>query len=370
MTSPLDPQLRTDKHSSRRTLLLAGCILTLAASPTIAQVGIGGGNYDPRDPEEDPLLLPERRPTQPAATPTTPQPTVQPEPVRGAPALLPSSDVGRPVPGGLLAEGSFLAGALGRPVQGRTGAWYFIFEPDQRGPGGVSLPAMVLMPGPNLASLERAAGRLADSDRLRVTGQVFVYAGLNYVMLMAPPIIETEQSKQPEQPAPTPPAASQPGTQADAPAVTPAPASAEPAQPPADEPSIQQIIEQLDRAVGSSRRVELPPGTRAEAAASDSPPATGLVPGGYLAARRGRLVRGSEGAPMLALDSGASGRTESPMILLPSQNLARMEAVAAAQGDRATFTVSGDVFVFKGQNYLLPRLFIVNRPTDLIASGQ
>ncbi|MBX3385112.1 MAG: hypothetical protein KF768_00925 [Phycisphaeraceae bacterium] len=357
--------------------IIAVITLLFIGTSVQAQIGIGGGSVDPHAPEQDPILQPERRPGGvPGSSPAPAQPTMQPEPVRGAPVPTPSVDTGRPIGGGMLAEGSFVAGALGIPAQGKSGAWYFIFESDQRGPGGISLPAMVIMPGPNLAALERMSGRLTDSDRLRVTGQVFVYSGLNYLMLMAPPIMEISRSAEPASvpaspPAPKPEPTPAPGEPA--PAGDIAAETRGPTRPTQDEPTIQQIIEQLDRRVGSSRRVELPPGGgRAETNGADGSPGLSapLVPGGFLAARRGRLVRSADGASLFVLDSGHTGRTESPMVLMPSQNLARMESIAAAQGERVTFTVSGDVVVFRGQNHLLPRLFVVNRPTDLVISGQ
>lgn len=362
--------------STRAVRRLALGMVTALWCGSAAWGQVGVGNSDPLAPEEEPVLRPEtppeRSPTEPAA-----RPTLEPEPVRGPTAPLPSQDVGRGMPGGLLAEGSFVAGALGRPAEGKSGAWYFVFDSGQRGPGGVALPAMVLLPSVNLASLERAAPRLSEDDRLRISGQVFVYNGLNYLMLMAPPVIEPKQRSEQPPTAAKPAATDEPVADNKTDQPQAAPGQPEPAGTP-DEPSIDEIIDQLERTVGSSRRVELPARTAGESPdtgtgaspSTDTRPATALVPGGYLASRRGRLTRASDGLAMFAMDSGQSGRAESPMVLLPCQNLTRMESIAAGQGERVTYTVSGDVFVYRGRNYLLPRLYVVNRPTDLVISGQ
>ncbi|HNB60737.1 MAG TPA: hypothetical protein PK308_10495 [Phycisphaerales bacterium] len=51
-------------------------------------------------------------------------------------------------------------------------------------------------------------------------------------------------------------------------------------------------------------------------------------------------------------------------------NLSRLENVAASQGEKATVTLSGDVVMYHGKSYLLPRMIVVNRRTDVVVSGQ
>lgn len=315
----------------------------------------------------------------PDSTYTLPTPTTLPRPdaIRPSTPASPSADLdGQAIAGGMLAEGSFITGARGRPVRGKSGAWYVVFDPDQRGPGGQPIPAMVLAPHPNLAAVERLASRLLPEQRVLFSGQVFVYGGVNHLLETTPPIVEQAPGAQEEKttkpdaaPAtgekhPGAPIESKPAANKPEPGDKPAPTGAE--------PTIEQIIEQLDRAVGTSRRVDLPKITGTDAADANGSPAS-LVPGGYLTARRGRVVRGNDGSPTFVFDSGASNggtSTDGPMILLPCQNLTRMENVAAIQGEKATFTVSGEAVVYRGKNYLLPRMFVVNRKTDVVASGQ
>jgi hypothetical protein len=208
------------------------------------------------------------------------------------------------------------------------------------------------------------------------SGQVFVYGGVNHLLETTPPIVEQapgaqgEKTTKPDAAPATP--EKQPGAPVESKPTANKPEQGEKPAPAGTEPTIEQIIEQLDRAVGTSRRVDLPKITGSDAADANGSPAS-LVPGGYLTARRGRVVRGNDGSPTFVFDSGASNggtSTDGPMILLPCQNLTKMENVAAIQGEKATFTVSGEAIVYRGKNYLLPRMFVVNRKTDVVASGQ
>ena len=95
------------------------------------------------------------------------------------------------------------------------------------------------------------------------------------------------------------------------------------------------------------------------------PPEAGVTTG-YLTARRGRIVRGADGLLTAVMDSGSVGRTEGPMVLLPCQNLTALESIIDTGGDGTTFTLTGDVFVYKGRRYLRPAMYTVNRNTDIV----
>lgn len=332
---------------------------------------------------EDPGL--QQAPPDPEFTLPTPIPVARPEPMRPNAAVGATTDVENAPWGALLSEGTFITGARGKPVRGKSGTWYLIFDARERGPAGQSLPPMVLLSNLNLAAMERLAPRMQEGENIIVSGQVFLYAGLNYLLPTTPPIVEQAAATpvQPGTPATTIPAAKPEGTAENKPASEgtgePTKQSGEGGKTsPSNEPSIEQIIEQLDRAVGSSRRVDLPKMLSHESGvdASDTLGAGGAsapsVPGGFLTSRKGRVVRDNDGQTVFVFDSGASigsGR-EGPMVLLPCLNLMRMEYTAATQGEKATYTVSGDVFVYRGKNYLLPRMFVVNRRTDVVVSGQ
>jgi hypothetical protein len=58
------------------------------------------------------------------------------------------------------------------------------------------------------------------------------------------------------------------------------------------------------------------------------------------------------------------------MMLLPCTNLSAIESIAERMGEAATFTISGQVIVYKGRNYLLPTTYTVNRVTDQVLPTQ
>jgi hypothetical protein len=78
--------------------------------------------------------------------------------------------------------------------------------------------------------------------------------------------------------------------------------------------------------------------------------------GEFILSRRGRLIRSEGGSPMFAFDADSDKAAEAPMILLPCRLLQSMEELAADHGDRTVFLVSGQVFVYKGANYMLPTM--------------
>lgn len=357
--SPLRPLAMSRKPRAVIIAMAAGLALTSAA---FAQL------------REDPGL--QQAPPDPEFTLPTPIPVARPEPMRPNAAVGATTDVENAPWGALLSEGTFITGARGKPVRGKSGTWYLIFDARERGPAGQSLPPMVLLSNLNLAAMERLAPRMQEGENIIVSGQVFLYAGLNYLLPTTPPIVEQAAAApaQSTTPATTTPAAKPEGTAETKPATE----GAGEKTAPSNEPSIEQIIEQLDRAVGSSRRVDLPKMLSHESGvdASDALGAGGAsapsVPGGFLTSRKGRVVRDNDGQTVFVFDSGASigSSREGPMVLLPCLNLMRMEYTAATQGEKATYTVSGDVFVYRGNNYLLPRMFVVNRRTDVVVSGQ
>lgn len=181
-----------------------------------------------------------------------------------------------------------------------------------------------------------------------------------------------------EPPAPTqeePPAA-EPGEQ-------PAPAGE-----PVSDPAVDRIIEDLERASRPRRAVEpiapagvtparpgvVLPGVRpvpGGAAAGGAGRGKRVVPEGtFLPSRSGRMSRSAEGEWMFTFDGGPDGASEPPMVLMPCQLLEEMEAAAAQLGEGAVMTMSGQVFVYHGRNYVLPRYFRVERRTDGVMPTQ
>ncbi len=134
------------------------------------------------------------------------------------------------------------------------------------------------------------------------------------------------------------------------------------AQPPAETP--EQIIKDLERARPTTPAPAVSPPANQPQAPADTQATTGtklLREGTFLTARRGRVARGVTGELLFTFDADAQGRSDGPMVLLPCMNLAGMEKILDRAGESVTFTLSGQVFVYKGRNYILPTLYQVNR---------
>lgn len=150
------------------------------------------------------------------------------------------------------------------------------------------------------------------------------------------------------------------------PAETPAPAT----NPPAPVNPADQIMKDLEQ---SARNRE-----GADANANKAPRATNgteiptaklLREGTFVTSKRGRMTRAGSGDWQISFDADAEGRIDPPMGLMPCMNLQAMEKLVEKGGDSVTFTISGQVFLYKGKNYLLPTMYIVNRKGDLSPAG-
>ncbi len=111
------------------------------------------------------------------------------EPVTPAAAAPARPSVGvvpgvRPLPRGeaagqLLPDGTFLPLRRGRVIRGEAGEWAFHFDTD---PDSAAPPPMVLLPCQTLMAIEGYAMRGGEAVVLRVSGQVFMYYGRNYLL--------------------------------------------------------------------------------------------------------------------------------------------------------------------------------------------
>lgn len=303
--------------------------------------------------------LPAGEAPRPVVVPSQDQPTL--EPVRPGVPPAAAADLNQTVSPGLVREGSLINQVPARVVQGKSGRWYAIF--DNSAASGRVLPPMILLESASLQPVTRAAQRVGPDARLRLSGSVTVYRNHNYLLPTAAPLVE--------------PARAEPAIPADPATTAPAAPSAAP-RPAASEPSIDQIVAELDKAAGA--RPEAPSVRIAQQAAEfasdpaaeqpESAAAARVMPAGFLAGRRARIVRGSDGRLFARFDNGPSGATEPAMALLPCQNTAAIEALVDSTGDLGTLTLSGHVQVFRNRNYLLPTMYVVNRPSEQVSPAQ
>lgn len=161
---------------------------------------------------------------------------------------------------------------------------------------------------------------------------------------------------------------------------------------PAGDPNPQDVIKEMERKAGekpatnpNSPATPTPtpfPSTPAAGGAvtpagAPVPTATSVGAGGsrllregtFIASRRGRMTRSSDGQWTMVFDADRSGKAEPPMTLMPCLNLQAMEKLAERGGESLSFTVSGQVFVYKGRNHLLPTLYVVNRRAEVSTAG-
>jgi hypothetical protein len=152
------------------------------------------------------------------------------------------------------------------------------------------------------------------------------------------------------------------------------PPTTPPASAPAEGKSPDQIMKDLEEA---AKRTGGVPGINPPGAGSGTPrgvtsaPAQGrlLREGTYLSSRTGRLTRAGNGEWLLTFDADKTGVADAPMVLMPCLNLMAMEKLVEKGGDAISFTVSGQVFVYKGRNHLLPSLYAVNRQGEVTPGG-
>ena len=179
---------------------------------------------------------------------------------------------------------------------------------------------------------------------------------------------------------PAAPAAAKPTTPTPPTATTPPPAAmpAAPGQP----EDVQRTIDKLKQsapaanpalpvpavpgaAVTAARPVQ--PAPAAPVVAETAAPITGRLQreGTFLASRRGRVIKAPSGEWQYHFDTGPDNRVDAPMALMPCLNLQAIEKLAERGGEALSFSLSGQVFVYKGRNFLLPTLYTVNRRGDV-----
>jgi hypothetical protein len=76
--------------------------------------------------------------------------------------------------------------------------------------------------------------------------------------------------------------------------------------------------------------------------------------GTFIVDRVGRLTRSTEGRQMeFTFDADGRNMTDPPVILLPNQNLMKMEAAVSGNRQDLRFRITGEVTEYNGRNYVL-----------------
>ena len=249
----------------------------------------------------------------------------------------------------LLPDGSFIREAEGQLDRSTPGQpWTFTIR------SGDADQILTLLPSHLLEEIEvETSERDGQQIDFILSGQVLLYRNRNYLILEHVEM-ETEHAQRPG----TRPVAD---TQVDG---APAEAGTVDRQtdasddvPWGDEPddfsmsdqgdSVAAIVAQLQQDVGPLKQ-----SVDRSSALQDA--ADGAREGDLLVSRRGRLTRSNGGAWIIVFDADARGLREPPMVLLPSITLRSMEYWARATGMNRPVLISGQVYTYRGQHFLLP----------------
>ncbi|MEM7628469.1 MAG: hypothetical protein AAF356_03500 [Planctomycetota bacterium] len=323
---------------------------TLAAAPGLAQPVPGGPDRPPQADEPIPATRDE-----PA---TSPQPGL----TRGI-DWLPEPAAPGEAEREVLPEPWFLPLRSGGVVVGPGGHRVFVPDMSEREPGE---GPMLLLPSAGLERIVRVLQQPGAAQRVRVSGQVFLYRGRNYLLPAAVRFdapAPTESRTNTDRPVPD----------QDAQAAAPSGPADRPASGRAD-PDVEDLLRELDENGGrdlAPPRREPPRGradddrpggdARANAGAGDEVGDGGDAglprDGAPITRRRGHVVRLSSGAWAFRPnnDTDSAGLQE-PMVLLPCSELQRLERRALDSADRLEILLWGRVHRYGQRVYLLPTL--------------
>ncbi|MFG0244894.1 MAG: hypothetical protein ACF8MF_02440 [Phycisphaerales bacterium JB052] len=250
-----------------------------------------------------------------------------------------------------LAEGSFVLGRIGDLVKTPGGLMIFVPDRDQREPGE---GAVLLMPCRTLELLQTEW----SGQRVLISGEIFSYHNRNQLLISDYRLVREADEAQGTNDATEPVAEPQP--------------DAATSQPLEDDPEVRDLMRELDRdrpappSNNDDPLAEEPSTLPRRPVSKPSVDTRGPEEGTLLLRRPARLVRNAKGAWAVVFDNDDPQSEDSyPLVVLPCKTLMRMENWAMQQGDSARFMVSGRVYSYMGEAYLLPTLSQRLGPSDI-----
>lgn len=280
-------------------------------------------------------------------SPTCAQEDAEPEETAALPEAIRKLLLGANEPGsggtGMLAiEGTVLPERPGLIRRTPYGEWAFVFMGDDG-----QAKAMVLLPCRQLERLVESVGEL-ESPAVRLTGALTVYDRVNYLLptnyaVITAPVVAPADAEQ----------------DADGQGVDPLSRI---------DAELRKIAEELESGRTRARSLEAPvvsPPAVREATNGEARPQGEAVErdafqeGDRLIRRRVRLER-QRGLWTLRFDQDADGAgLESPLLVLPNSSLRAMEQSVNRYGDQVAFEVSGTVYRYGRQPYVLITMHFV-----------
>jgi|GEM_PF-6883126 len=297
------------------SVVAIGLLAWLLAAPTWAQ-----DDTEPTEPGPDTSELPEAIRT----------------------LLLGVSDPGASGMGVIAVEGAVLPERPGLIRQTPYGEWAFVFMDDDG-----QAKAVVLLP---CRQLERMVESISEVEEpaVRLTGSLTVYDRVNYLLptnyaVITAPVVAPIEDEQRE----------------DGEGVDPLSRI---------DPELRAIAEELEAGRTRARSLQAPvvsPPAAREAANGETPSSgeaierDALQEGDRLVRRRARLER-QRGLWTLRIDDAANGPAmETPLLVLPNNSLRAMERSVSRYGDQVAFEISGTVYRYGRQPYVLITMHFV-----------
>ncbi len=244
---------------------------------------------------------------------------------------------GRTPPAMMAVEGSILPERAGLVRRTPYGEWAFLFVRDDGEP-----TAMVLLPCRQLERLVESI-EATNATAIRLTGRMTAYENVNYLLPTNYSLISS---------IPT-----------DDAGVNSSEGTSDPLQD--IDPMLREVAEELEAGRIRARSLQAPsmapPNARdpAEDAASTGEQAVEtnvLQEGNHILRRRARLER-QRGLWTLRFDDGdqdvSRATTQPPLVVLPNSALRSMEQAVSRYGDQIAFEVSGTVYRYGLQPYVL-----------------
>jgi len=206
---------------------------------------------------------------------------------------------------------------------------------------------LTMMPGSLLSEMERVVRESSDQQLVfEVTGRVFAYLRRNFLMLTHPPLLVAHEPIPDPTDAAAPSGSGDGGGDAD------------------DTDDTDDIIRELERSVGPvARRREA---DRRSGVGEIDRTGAPLLEGTMLLSRRGIVRRSTSGTFLFVFDADAEGVADPPMVLLPCLLLERLSRDALKNREPAPVLVSGDVYTYDRQNYLLPTVYRIPRDRTML----